>query len=106
MKFTLVISLFATLIGGCAATNDALTPSARLIKDDFDGALIVRQPPVGAASSMSETIHVLGFEWSQKTPDTVFVTAGLQGTRAIHALAFNADGRLIEDISPASATTE
>ena len=106
MKPTIVMVLSVVALAACAGANDAFTPSVRLITDDFDGALIVRQPPVGASSSLGETIHLLGFEWLQKTPDTVYVTAGLHGISAITSLAFNADGRVIEDIKEASATTE
>jgi hypothetical protein len=103
---TVAIVLSGSLLTGCAATNDALTPSLAQIKDDFDGSLIVRQVPVSAASSLGEAWHTLGFEWTQKTPDTVYLTAGAHGIVNVEKLAFNADGRIIDNIRTASATTE
>jgi len=99
-------SLFVFVIAGCTSMNDALTPSLQLIKDDFDGSLIVRQQPVSAASGLSDTWHTLGFEWSQKTPNVVYVTAGVQGITNIFELAFNADGRIIGNLKMASAQTD
>lgn len=103
------ISIFAgivALLSGCAGMNDALTPSARVSKDDFDGTLIVHQPEVSAASSFGEPRHTLGFEWMQRTPGTVYVTVGTLGIRSVRALSFNADGRVIENLAQASRTTE
>lgn len=101
-----VVVSSAALMAGCAATNDALTPSLVTIKDEFDGSLIVRQVPVSAASSLGEAWHTLGFEWTQKTPDTVYLTAGARGIVNVEKLAFNADGRILDNIRTASATTE
>jgi hypothetical protein len=94
------------LILGCTSMNDALTPSLQLMKDDFDGALIVRQAPVSAASGLADAWHTLGFEWTQKTPNAVYVTAGVQGITNIYQLAFNADGHIIENLKTASAHTD
>jgi hypothetical protein len=52
-----------------------------LVKDDFDGSIIVRQTPVSASSSMSEAWHTLGFSWNQKTPNIIYITAGTVGTK-------------------------
>lgn len=105
-SLTLAIAVSGSLLIGCAATNDALTPSLAVIKDDFDGKLIVRQEPVSSASSISEAWHTLGFDWTEKTPDTVYLTAGAKGIVNIEGLAFNADGRVYDNIKTASATTE
>lgn len=94
------------VIAGCASVNDSLTPSVSVMKDDFDGATIVRQPPVSSSGSLSEGWHTLGFEWNQKTPDTVYITAGTNGVVNITEVAFNADGKVISHIQPASALTE
>lgn len=95
--------LVLALLAGCA---DALTPSLRMQKDDFDGATIVRQPPVSSSSSLGEARHTLGFDWSSKTPNTVYVTAGGLGAAAITALAFNADGLVIDNLKEASVITD
>jgi len=101
------ILALVVVLAGCASTMDAMTPSASVIKDDFDGTIIVRQPLVNAASSLSEPFHTLGFEWYQRTPDAVFVTAGFAtGVRSIQAVAFNADGKVIQGLKPASVLTD
>jgi hypothetical protein len=108
MKTTYAL-IVATVLTGCMSTaemNDMMSPSLRLMKDDFDGAQIVRQPPVSAASSMSDTFHSLGFEWTTKTPDLVYLVAEAPGISGIEALAFNVDGKILSDIKTASATTE
>jgi hypothetical protein len=99
-------AVLIVLVVGCTSMNDALTPSLQLIKDDFDGAMIVRQAPVSAASGLGDSWHTLGFEWTQKTPNIVYVTAGVQGITNIYQLAFNADGRIIENVKTASAQTD
>jgi hypothetical protein len=99
-------TLCVVLLVGCTSMNDALTPSLQLIKDDFDGAMIVRQAPVSAASGLGDAWHTLGFEWTQKTPNLVYVTAGVQGITNIYQLAFNADGRVIDNLNMASAQTD
>jgi hypothetical protein len=98
--------LAISLVAGCATMNDALMPSLSVIKDDFNGSTIVRQYPVSSSSSLSEGWHTLGFEWIQKTPDTIFITAGTNGIVNITDVAFNADGQVISSIKPASTITE
>jgi len=101
------IGLFGILlVSGCASMNDAMTPSASVIKDDFDGKLIVRQSSVSSSSSLSEAWHTLGFEWTQKTPDIVFIDVGTKGITNITDVAFNADDNVISSITPASSTTD
>jgi hypothetical protein len=96
----------ALVTAGCASVRDSLTPSASVMKDDFDGATIVRQSPVSASGNISEGWHTLGFEWNQKTPDTVYIVAGTNGRVNVTEVAFNADGKVISQIQPASALTE
>lgn len=94
-------------LAGCAAMNDAMTPSVDTVKDDFDGKVIVRQSPVSAASSMSEAFHVLGFEWYEKYPDLIFITVGSAfRNQAIVNVAFNADNSVLERFKTASSFTE
>ncbi len=101
-----VLVLAVLLVAGCATMNDAMTPSLSVIKDDFDGSLVLRQSPVSSSSSLGEGWHTLGFEWNQKNPDTVFITAGTNGIVNITDVAFNADGQVISSIKPASTITE
>lgn len=103
MKHSYAFALLAMLAAGCAPMKEALTPSTEVVKDEFDGSLLVRQPPAGAASGVREPWHTLGFEWSQKTPDTVYLMVGANGAGNISAVAFNADGRVIDNAKPVSA---
>lgn len=100
----ITLSIAFAAVAACASMNDAMTPSLRVIRDDFDGATIIRQPQVNAAT-FGEAFHTLGFEWSQRTPDIVYVTAGTIGITSLQDLAFNADGRVIENLKLASNTT-
>jgi len=114
----IAIVLLELALGGCAAipVDDTLmdvgpapslpAPPLSVIQDDFDGSAIVRQDAVSSTSSLAEGWHTLGFEWHQKTPDIVFVTAGANWIVTITDLAFNADGEVISRIRPASAITE
>lgn len=91
---------------GCVGVNDALTPSAQTIVDQFDGRQIIRQAPISAASGLSEDFHTLGFEWMEKYSDLIFVTVGhAMQIRAIQDAAFNADGKIFDKLKPASALT-
>jgi len=81
-------------------------PPLSVVRDEFDGSVIVQQDAVSSSSSYSEGWHTLGFEWHQKTPEIVFVTAGTNSVSTITDLAFNADGELITRIRPASALTD
>ena len=102
--FAFILTL--SLVSGCATMNDAMTPSLAEFKDDFDGSMVVRQSPVSSSSSLSEGWHTLGFEWNQKTPDIIFITAGTNGIVNITDVVFNADGQIISSIKPASTITE
>lgn len=101
-SYILVVLMFA----GCASVNDSLTPPMSVNKDDFDGSIIVRQSPVSAASSISEGWHTLGFEWNQNSPNTIFITAGTNGSVNITDVQFNVDGKIISNIKTASTLTE
>lgn len=104
MKYLFVLLLLA----GCASMNEAMTPSLQVFKDDFDGAVTARQPSVGATGSLfsGEALHTIGFDWNQRTPDTVYVTAGVRGIHSITGLAFNIDGAIIDNLKEASAVTD
>lgn len=106
MNRLICVTLIAVM-AGCVGIHDAMTPSVAVIKDDFDGKIIIRQPPVNAATLSSRNVHTLGFEWIQTFPDSVFITVGIAfQTRAITNVAFNADGVIIDRITPASVGTE
>jgi len=108
MKTTFTLLAFAYLscvFTSCQSVNSAMTPSIRVSSDDFDGSKIISQAPVSASASLGEDWHTLGFDWSSKTPDKVFVTAGVQGINNIFGLAFNVGGKTIT-AQNASSTTE
>lgn len=117
------IVLFGLALAGCASLpmpdapqDTALEPelpapsrhgpSLSVTTDEFDGSTVVQQGAVSSSSSHGEGWHTLGFEWHQKTPEIVFVTAGTNSVATITDLAFNADGVLISRITPASALTD
>ena len=102
-----MFTCITALLAGCASIGDAITPDASVLLDPFDGKTIIRQPLVNAASAMGEPRHVLGFEWNQKFPEVIFITAGTAiGAKSIQSLAFNADGRVFENLKPASLLTD
>ena len=99
--------LFAILflISGCANFNDAMTPSLAVKTDQFDGSVIIVQPPVSASSSLSESWHTLGFEWNQKFPGEIIITVGVSGIDNITGVKFNVDGDTLTKIKSASRLT-
>ncbi len=96
-----VTLLVIVLLSGCV---DALTPSTRVMRDPFDGAVIVSQANVNAAH-INEGFHVLGFEWNSNRPNEIIAVAGVIGISNITGLAFNADGRIIT-ARPAGTPTD
>lgn len=100
--------LFAILflISGCANFNDAMTPSLAVKTDQFDGSVIIVQPPISASSSLSEGWHTLGFEWNQKFPDEIFITVGVSDIDNVMGVKFNVDGKVITNIKDASTLTK
>ena len=107
MKYIYTLSALAilALFTGCQSVNSAITPAANVTTDDFDGSKIVRQSPVSSSSSLTEDWHTLGFDYSSNTPNKVFMTAGVAGTKNIFGLDFNVGGRIIK-ASEASLVTE
>ena len=102
---SLILLTSILLIIGCASLNQGLTPGAKTIVSDFDNSIEVIQKPVSSASSLSEAWHTLGFLWSSKSPDVVFLTAGTKGTLNITGLSFNIDGDIIS-VETASTLTD
>lgn len=99
---TLTLLIF---LAGCVSTMWPM----QVIKDDFDGATIVRQPPVVACRPIltnPDNPQYLGFEWSTKNPDLVILTAQLNGIDNIVSLEFMSDDKPINNIKIASPTTE
>lgn len=89
----LTASLFLV---SCQSYNNAVTPKAKVITDDFDGSKIVTQSPISSASKLSEPWHLLGFDYTSKTPNTFYLTAVTQGIDNVFGLEFNADGKFIK----------
>lgn len=105
MKRLLLIFLTMGLIG-CSSMNDALTPSVKVEQDQFDGSTIISQAPVSAASSLSEGWHVMGFDWSSKSPSVVFLTVGRDSIVNIEGVEFNVDGVYIKEVPTTSPITD
>ena len=104
-KIVFLVIILST-ISSCASFNDAMTPSLSVQQDQFDGSLIITQPPVSAASGLSEGWHTLGFQWSNKFPKVVFLEVGVSGITNVMGVAFNVDGQIIENIKEASSLTK
>lgn len=107
-KYSMIIVFlsYAFIFSGCASINQGLTPSAKTVASDFDDTIEVIQDSVSAASSLSEGWHTLGFRWSSKAPDIVFIKVGTKGIVNISAVAFNIDGNIIRIDKPASTLTD
>src|SRR3954452_14919778 len=95
-----LLSFFASLVllsllVSCQDINSAITPGSKSMTDDFDGSKVITQAPVSSSSTLAEAWHTLGFDWSSKTPDRIFLTAGVQGTNNVFGLDFNVGGRVI-----------
>lgn len=105
-KLKVIIAAVFIMLTGCAGMNDAMTPSMNAKKDAFDGSLIVSQTPVSSSSSLAEGWHTMGFEWNQKFPEVVFLEVGTSGITNVQGVAFNVDGKIIENISKASLLTK
>lgn len=106
IKIKAFVAVFILLLTGCASMNDALTPSLQTKTDSFDNSLIISQAPVSASSSISEAWHTMGFEWNKKFPNVVFLTVGTNGITNVEGVAFNVDGKIIENIKEASVLTQ
>ena len=106
MRTSFAVLALLGAFAGCASMNNAMTPSAKLVKDDFDGKVMVVQEPVSAASSaLKEAWHTLGFEWKQAAPDKIFITVGVNGVDNISAVEFNADGQFLKGFQATSPIT-
>ena len=101
----LTTCLAAFLLNGCQSYNAAMTPRTKVAVDDFDGSRVITQPPVSSSASIAEDWHMLGFDWNSRTPDKVFLTAGVHGTNNVFGLDFDVGGKVIT-ARPASLTTE
>jgi hypothetical protein len=86
--------------------SDALTPSLRIVQDKFDDTIMVLQPPVSSASSLSEGWTMMGFEWQQRNPDVIYVTAGMSGIASVMGIQFRADGNLIDTAKRTNKLTD
>ncbi len=106
MKILLAVCMTTLLLGCGAALNSALTPSVSSKIDPFDGAVIIEQPPISAASKMGEVSHTMGFEWAESHPDTVYLTIGSPGITSVQSVAFNVDGEIIDTAKAVSQFTD
>lgn len=100
------ILICLALSAGCTPLSDAMTPSLRIVQDKFDDSIMVLQSPVSSASSMSEGWTMMGFEWQQRNPDVVFVTAGVSGIVNVMGIQFRADGKLIDSPKRTNVLTD
>ena len=92
-----VVSLTSFILTSCAGYNDALTPDSKIQTDSFDGSVTVIQKPVDALkfSELATAPHKLGFRWSAKEPNVIYLTAATWNIQNIQGLDFNVGGRFI-----------
>ncbi|MEL4292894.1 hypothetical protein [Shewanella xiamenensis] len=94
--FSVLLVGALVIVGGCASLNDQLTPSATRKVNNFDGSIEVIQPPVSAASSMSEEPITLGMMWKETYPEQVLLSVGVSGIEAVTNVEFNVDGQIMK----------
>lgn len=94
----IITLLLASAITACASFNDAMTPGVEVTTDQFNGARVVVQEPVSAASGMSDAYHMLGFRWDSNDPEVYLLTVTIDGIHNISGLEFNIDGDLVTNI--------
>ena len=104
IKF-LFVTIISFICASCQSYNSAVTPKARVGIDSFDGSKTISQKPVSSASKLTESWHTLGFDWTSKNPNKVYLTAGVQGINNVFDLDFNVGGKVIT-ANKASSTTE
>jgi hypothetical protein len=103
------LSIFAVLAcASCATMDDAAVAdgSPIVVKDDYDGSTIVRQPLVSAGAGDWADWTMLGFEWRSKFPNVVVLTAGTKGVVRIVDVAFEIDGEPMERVRAVSELTD
>lgn len=84
----LSIFFLILLIQGCATFNDALTPKVTITKDDYHDSTIISQQAVSAAADLSESYHMLGFNWNSKYPDKIILAVGVDGVDNVTGACF------------------
>jgi hypothetical protein len=88
-----VLPAFACLLVACATGTEAPSSAGpQVIKDDYDGATIVRQVPVEAGILGEGDFNALGFEWKSKFPNRVVLVAGTRGVIRVASLVVEVDG--------------
>lgn len=89
----LFASAATCVLVACASTPDAPSSSGlQVLKDDYDGATIVRQAPVEAGIPGEADYNALGFEWRSKFPNRVVLVAGTRGVIRVASLVIDVDG--------------
>jgi hypothetical protein len=106
------VSRLLMLLAGCvlaACATPGGEPSRsdgpQVIKDDYDGATIVRQAPVVAGNLAEGDWNALGFEWKSKFPNRVLLVAGTRGVFRIAELVIEIDGEAAA-VKTASESTD
>lgn len=102
----LFVAAAACLLVACTTAADAPSASGlQVVKDDYDGATIVRQAPVEAGILGEGDFNALGFEWKSKFPNKVVLVAGTRGVIRIASLAIDVDGDPV-DVKIAGEATD
>ena len=98
-------ALLSALCVACASGGDVRAPGLQVVKDDYDGATIVRQAPAQSGSDFAGNWNALGFEWKSKFPNRVVIAAGTRGVINIRDLVLEIDGETAT-VKPASEMTD
>jgi len=101
----LLLAALASACVACASVGDAKAPGLQVLRDDYDGATIVRQAPVTSGSDTVGDWNALGFEWKSKFPNRVLLAAGTRGVINITDLVLEIDGENAA-VKPASELTD
>ena len=103
---TALFSFTACLLTACATGIEAPAASSgpQVVKDDYDGATIVRQTPVVAGTLSEGDFNALGFEWKSKFANRVVLVAGTRGVIRVANLTLEVDGEPV-NVKTASETT-
>ncbi|HTT09484.1 MAG TPA: hypothetical protein VMG60_01230 [Burkholderiaceae bacterium] len=88
----LLAALLSSACMACASVSETTPPGLQVLKDDYDGATIVRQAPVNSGSDAAGDWNALGFEWKSKFPNRVVIAAGTRGVINITDLVLEIDG--------------
>jgi|GEM_PF-6768597 len=100
----LIPIILLVFLSACASMNDALTPDADIVEDEFYGTKEVYQEPVSATSAFSEGWNLLGFRWNTGNPDIVYLLIAVNGAVNVEGLDFRIGNEFIQTETASTLT--